>query len=58
MYSKYLDYNEAAVKANHIAQVENQHKDILIGQLKTDLYELKQIEGDYMKLTSLIHAVD
>lgn len=58
MYSKYLDYTEAAVKANHLAQVESEHKDILIGQLKTDLYELKQIEGDYIKLTSLIQAVD
>lgn len=58
MYSKYLDYTEVAVKANHLAAVECEHKDIMIGQLKNDIYELRQIEGDYAKLNSLISALE
>ncbi len=38
MYSKYLDYTEAAVSAQHSAQVENDQKDILIAHLKGDVY--------------------
>lgn len=34
MYSKYLDYTEAAIRANHHAQAENDQKDIIINQLK------------------------
>lgn len=34
MYSKYLDYTEAAVRAQHAAQTENDQKDILINHLK------------------------
>ena len=43
MYSKYLDYNDAAVKAHQSAQNENDQKDILIAHLKNDLYELRQL---------------
>ena len=35
MYSKYLDYTETAVRAHQAAQIENDQKDILIGQLKS-----------------------
>lgn len=35
MYSKYLDYSEGAVRAHQAAQAENDHKDILIAQLKS-----------------------
>jgi hypothetical protein len=38
MYSKYLDYTDAAVKAHHAAQAENDQKDILIAHLKSDVY--------------------
>jgi hypothetical protein len=34
MYSKYLDYTEAAIRANQLAQVESDQKEILINSLK------------------------
>jgi len=43
MYSKYLDYTDTAVRAHQAAQVENEQKDLLISQLKGDLYELRQL---------------
>ena len=43
MYSKYLDYTDAAVKAHHAAQNESDQKDILIAHLKNDLFELRQL---------------
>ena len=55
MYSKYLDYTEAAVRANHLAQSENDQKDIIINSLKTEVFELKRIEVDYKKLNALIY---
>jgi hypothetical protein len=58
MYSKYLDYTEAAVKAHHAAQVENDQKDILIGHLKSDVHELRQLEGDFLRLNDLILALE
>jgi len=58
MFSKYLDYSEPANEAHLIAQQECQHKDILIGQLKGEIYELKQLEGDYSKLNELIHSLE
>lgn len=54
MYSKYLDYTEAAVRANQFAQAENDQKDIIINQLKTEVFELKRVEVDYQKLNALI----
>jgi hypothetical protein len=54
MYSKYLDYTEAAIRANHLAQAENDQKDIIINQLKNEVFDLKRIEIDYQKLNSLI----
>jgi hypothetical protein len=50
MFSKYLDYSETANEAHFTAQQECQQKDILIGQLRGEIYELKQLEGDYSKL--------
>ena len=50
MFSKYLDYTEPATKAHHIAQVECEQKDVIIGQLKGELNELRQLEGDYHRL--------
>ena len=38
MYSKYLDYTEAAVRANQFAQAKNDQKDIIINQLKTEVF--------------------
>lgn len=54
MYSKYLDYTEAAIRANQLAQAESDQKDIIINQLKTEVFELKRIEVDYQKLNALI----
>jgi hypothetical protein len=54
MYSKYLDYSEAAIRANHMAQAENDTKDIIINEMKTEVFELKRIELDYQKLNALI----
>ena len=54
MYSKYLDYTKAAIRANHLAQAENDQKDIIINQLKNQVFDLKRIEIDYQKLNSLI----
>ena len=54
MYSKYLDYTEAAVRANHLAQAENGQKDIIINSLKGEVFDLKRIELDYQKLNALI----
>ena len=34
MYSKYLDYTEAAIRASHFAQAESDQKDIVINSLK------------------------
>ena len=31
---------------------------MLIGQLKGEIYELKQLEGDYAKLNELIHSLE
>lgn len=50
MYSKYVDYNDSAVKAHHAAQTENGQKDIVISQLKNEVYELRQLEGDFLRL--------
>ena len=50
MYSKYVDYHDSAVKAHHAAQAENDHKDVLISQLKGEVYELRQLEGDFLRL--------
>jgi hypothetical protein len=58
MYSKYLDYTEAAVRAHEAAQVENDQKDILISHLKSDVYELRQLEGDFLRLNGLIMALE
>lgn len=54
MYSKYLDYTEAAVRANQLAQAENDQKDVVINSLKNEVFELKRIEIDYQKLNALI----
>jgi hypothetical protein len=54
MYSKYLDYTEAAVRANFAAQAENDQKDIIINSLKNEVFQLKRIELDYQKLNALI----
>jgi hypothetical protein len=54
MYSKYLDYTEAAIRANQFAQAESDQKDIIINQLKNEVFELKRIEVDYQKLNALI----
>lgn len=54
MYSKYLDYTEAALRANHLAAAENDQKDIIISQMKSEVFELKRIEVDYQKLNALI----
>ena len=58
MYSKYLDYSEAAVKAHHAAQAESDQKDILIAHLKSDVYELRQLEGDFLRLDELIMGLE
>lgn len=58
MYSKYLDYTDAAIKAHHAAQAESDQKDILISHLKSDVYELRQLEGDFLKLNELIMGLE
>lgn len=54
MYSKYLDYTEQAIREGQIAQAENEQKDVIIAQLKAEVFELKRIESDYQKLNALI----
>lgn len=46
------------MKAHHAAQVENDQKDILISHLKSDVYELRQLEGDFLRLNDLILALE
>ena len=58
MYSKYLDYTENAVRSHHAAQSENDQKDILIGHLKNEVYELRQLEGDYHHLNALVASLE
>ena len=58
MFSKYLDYTEPATKAHFAAQSECEQKEITIGQLKGELSELRQLEGDYYKLNELIHGLE
>lgn len=58
MYSKYLDYTEAATKAHHSAQAENEQKDFLISQLKSEVSELRQLEGDFLKLNDVIGSLE
>lgn len=58
MFSKYLDYTQPATKAHYYAQGECKQKDVLIGQLKGELQELKQLEGDYFRLNELIHGLE
>lgn len=58
MYSKYLDYTDAAVKAHQAAQVENDQKDLFISRLKSQVYELRQLEGDFLKLNDLILSLE
>lgn len=58
MYSRYLEYSEPALRAHNLAVVENEQKDALISTLKTDLYELKQLEGEYLRLNDQITALE
>lgn len=43
MFSKYLDYTEPANKAHLQAQGECEQKDVVIGQLKSEVSELRQL---------------
>jgi hypothetical protein len=38
MYSKYLDYTETATKSHQHAREESDQKDIIISQLKREIY--------------------
>ena len=58
MYSKYLEYSEPANKAHLSAQRECEEKDVIIGQLKNDIYQLKQLDGDYHRLNDLINGLE
>lgn len=58
MYSKYLDYTDAAVKAHHLSQAESDQKDVVISHLKSEVYELRQLEGDFLKLNELIMGLE
>lgn len=58
MFSKYLDYSEPATKAHLAAQGECSQKDVVIGQLKGEINELRQLEGDFYKLNELIHGLE
>jgi hypothetical protein len=43
MFSKYLEYSEPASRAHTLAQGECEQKDVVIGQLKGEIHELKQL---------------
>ena len=43
MYSKYLDYSEAAMRAHHVSQAESDQKDLIINSLKGEIFDLKRI---------------
>ena len=58
MYSRYLHYYEPATKAHWTAQQECQEKDVVIGQLRGQTGDLKQLEGDYCKLNELIRGLE
>ena len=58
MYSKFLDYSETASRAHPTAQGECDQKDTMIGQLKNEIFELKQLEGDYHRLNELISNLE
>jgi hypothetical protein len=58
MYSRYLEYTEPALRAHNLAVAENEQKDALISTLKGDLYELKQLEGEYLRLNDQITALE
>ena len=53
-----MDYNEAWVKAHHEEQDENDQQDILIARLKSEVYELRHLGGDFLKLNDLILALE
>lgn len=58
MFSRYLEYSEPATKAHLQAQGECEQKDVLIGQLKGEIQELRQLEGDYFRLNELISQLE
>lgn len=58
MYSKYLDYYEPATNAHKQAQLECEQKDVVIGQLRGELQELRHLDGDYYRLNELIHGLE
>lgn len=58
MFSKYLDYSETATISHRLSQDESQRKDITIGQLKSEVKELKNLEADFQKLNDLITTLE
>jgi chromosome segregation ATPase len=58
MFSKYLEYSEPAGKAHQTAQGECEQKDVIIGQLKSEVAELRLLEGDYHRLNELIASLE
>lgn len=58
MFSRYLDYYEPATQAHWSAQRECSEKDSIIGQLRGEVGELKQLEGDFSKLNELIRGLE
>ena len=58
MFSKYLDYSDPASKAHLAAQGESEQKDVIIGQLKSEMAELRQLEGDFHRLNELISSLE
>jgi Fe-S-cluster formation regulator IscX/YfhJ len=58
MFSKYLDYSEPAHKAHLQAQGDCEQKDVLIAQLKNEVCELRQLEGDFHRLNELINSLE
>lgn len=58
MFSKYLDYSDPASKAHLAAQGESEQKDVIITQLKSEMAELRQLEGDFHRLNELISSLE
>jgi len=58
MFSKYLEYSDPANKAHLAAQAESDQKDTIIGQLKNEMVELRQLEGDFHRFNELINSLE
>lgn len=58
MYSKYLEYSDSAISSHKAAQIECEQKDILISQLKSEIYRLRELDDDFQQLNKMIGGLE